>query len=63
MGETGLVPRGLVERLARAARLRNLLVHRYWVVDDRRVYEAVQVGLRDFEEYAGIVEGVVEGEA
>ena len=39
-----------------AVRLRNLLVHRYCVI---AIYEAVKSGLRDFEEYVGIVEGVV----
>lgn len=61
MGELGLIPARLAERLARAARLRNLVVHRYWVIDDRRLYEEVKRGLSDFEEYASTVEGVLGG--
>ncbi len=61
MGEAGLIPRDLAERLARTARLRNLLVHKYWTIDDGRLYEAVKAGLRDFDEYANIVDGGVEG--
>jgi len=45
LGELGVLPRGLAERLASAARLRNLLVHRYWVIGDKRVYESVRKGL------------------
>jgi uncharacterized protein YutE (UPF0331/DUF86 family) len=37
--------------LASAARLRNLLVHRYWVISDERVYESVKSGLKGFEEF------------
>ena len=61
LGELGIVPRDLAARLAAAARLRNLLVHRYWAIDDRRVYESVREGLRDFEEFAKLVRKVLEG--
>ena len=30
--------------------LRNLLVHRYWVIDDRRVYESVKSNFSSVEE-------------
>jgi uncharacterized protein YutE (UPF0331/DUF86 family) len=61
LGEMGIVPRDLAARLAAAARLRNLLVHRYWAIDDRRVYESVREGLRGFEEFAKLVRKVLEG--
>jgi uncharacterized protein YutE (UPF0331/DUF86 family) len=61
LGELGIVPRDLAARLAAAARLRNLLVHRYWAIDDRRVYESVREGLRSFEEFAKLVRRVLEG--
>ncbi|MEM2127271.1 MAG: HepT-like ribonuclease domain-containing protein [Candidatus Bathyarchaeia archaeon] len=41
----------MTSRLASAARLRNLLVHRYWTIMDERVYESVKKGLKDFEEF------------
>ena len=56
MGRLGLIPQRLAESLAAAARLRNLLVHRYWEVDDRRLYDAARSGLRVFLEYASLVE-------
>ena len=62
LGERELLPRGLASRLASAARLRNLLVHRYWVVDDERVYESVKGGLRDFEEFVELVRERLRGE-
>jgi len=63
MARLGVLPEALAERLAAAARLRNLLVHRYWVVDDRRVYEAVKRGLVDFEEFVERVRGLLGSEA
>jgi len=51
----------LAHRLASAARLRNLLVHRYWAISDRRVYESVKEGLRDFENYIRYVKQLLEG--
>lgn len=63
LGETGIIPVDLATRIARAARLRNLLVHRYWVIDDRRVYESIKGGLQDFEAYASLVAEVVGLEA
>ncbi|MEM2893433.1 MAG: HepT-like ribonuclease domain-containing protein [Candidatus Bathyarchaeia archaeon] len=44
-------PESLTSRLASAARLRKLLVHRYWTIMDERVYESVKKGLKDFEEF------------
>ena len=31
-----------LDELVKLIRLRNLLVHRYWVVDDRRIYENIR---------------------
>ena len=55
LGAKGVLPEDLASRLASAARLRNLLVHRYWVISDERVYESVKNGLRDFEEFVARV--------
>jgi uncharacterized protein YutE (UPF0331/DUF86 family) len=57
----GVIPGDLAHRLASAARLRNLLVHRYWAISDRRVYESVKEGLRDFENYIRYVKLLLEG--
>jgi len=55
MGARGLLPQVLANQLARAARLRNLLVHRYWEIDDERVHRSVREGLKDFEEFKACV--------
>ncbi|MFQ6065308.1 MAG: DUF86 domain-containing protein [Candidatus Bathyarchaeia archaeon] len=60
LAERRVIPRALAERLASAARLRNLLVHRYWEIDDQEVYRAIKGGLKDFEEFVKQVRKVVE---
>ena len=49
LGERKVISKGLAERLASAARLRNLLVHGYWEIDDGRIYSSVKEGVEDFE--------------
>ena len=50
----------MAENLASAARLRNLIVHRYWVIDDKKLYYLAKDGLKVFEEYAEILERLLE---
>ena len=44
LAEGGFVNASLKEELVRLARLRNLLVHRYWVIDDQRVISEARRG-------------------
>jgi len=62
LGVKGVIPEGLASRLSSAARLRNLLVHRYWVINDEKVYESVKRGLRDFEDFVAHVRGFLKGD-
>lgn len=45
------------EDLVKMVRLRNLLVHRYWIIDDAKVYKAVK---EDFERVLELLEKVRE---
>jgi uncharacterized protein YutE (UPF0331/DUF86 family) len=47
----GVLPAELKERLRSMKAFRNILVHEYARVDDRRVFEILQTGLGDFEEF------------
>jgi len=51
LGLKGVLPEALASKMASAARLRNLLVHRYWTIVDEKVYESVKKGLKDFEDF------------
>lgn len=49
LGEAGMLPTELVFRLQDMARFRNLLVHGYARVDDRRVVEVLRTRLGDLQ--------------
>ncbi|MHA1616334.1 MAG: HepT-like ribonuclease domain-containing protein [Candidatus Njordarchaeales archaeon] len=39
--------------------MRNLLVHRYWEINDEKVYETVKEGFKDFIAFVEIVERLI----
>jgi len=41
----------LANRLKRMARFRNLIVHLYWRVDNRRVYQIIHANLDDLDAF------------
>jgi len=49
--ELGILDDELLERLIRMARFRNLLVHRYWEVDSKRILQYARENLGDFEAF------------
>lgn len=53
--DEGIVPETLRESLRDMARFRNRLVHMYWEVEDKRVYEYLQTALGDFHAFARAV--------
>jgi uncharacterized protein YutE (UPF0331/DUF86 family) len=57
----GVIPEDLGYKLASAARLRNLLVHRYWTIDDEKVYTSVKKGLEDFKTFISRIRNFLEG--
>ena len=51
LGELGVFPGEFVERLKRMAKFRNLLVHLYWQVDNRKVHEVIKKDITDLKIY------------
>ena len=49
--EADVIPRPLAERLAAASGFRNLVAHRYGVLDPRRVYRIAREDLGDLVEF------------
>ncbi|MGB9905508.1 MAG: type VII toxin-antitoxin system HepT family RNase toxin, partial [Desulfotomaculales bacterium] len=47
MGENSLLPQDFVPRLTAMAGFRNRLVHRYWDVDNKKVFSILQENLPD----------------
>lgn len=51
LGELRIFPNEFVERLRKMAKFRNLLVHLYWEVDNRKVYAIVKENISDIASY------------
>lgn len=49
--QLGVIEAELSKRLTLMARFRNLLVHRYWEVDDQRVLQFARHDVADLEEF------------
>lgn len=55
LGEKGVIPNDLAQRLADAAKQRNLIVHLYMEIDDRSVFASLG-HLDDLREFAASLE-------
>lgn len=49
--ENGVIPEDFLPILRRMVGFRNRLVHLYWEIDDRMIYQILQENLGDFETY------------
>ena len=56
MGDRGALPRDLSHRLAAASGLRNLIAHRYGVLDLARVHEIASTRLEDLLQFCDEME-------
>lgn len=61
LADKGVIPAALAERLGKAAKMRNLLVHRYGDVDQGLVYEVVSTRLGDLLDGADGVVAYLRG--
>ncbi len=56
LADEGLLDPALASRLSEMARFRNLLVHRYWEIDYRKLYEIITGhDLKDLQDFVGSV--------
>lgn len=55
-----LINENLSISLRRMARFRNILVHKYWEIDDRKILKYVKENLIDFEKFIKAVEKLVK---
>jgi uncharacterized protein YutE (UPF0331/DUF86 family) len=59
LGKVGLIDEDLADRLAEAAKQRNLLTHLYLEIDDEKVFESLS-NLDDLRQFAAFVEGQLD---
>lgn len=55
LAEIGILNKTLALNLKRLVGLRNILVHRYWQVDDEKIYDSLQNDLGIIWEYLSVV--------
>lgn len=60
LGELGAFPAEFVEKLKRMAKFRNLLVHLYWQVDNRKVFSILREDIFDIRKYLQGIEKFIE---
>ncbi len=61
LAERGLIDTGLATRLSNMAKFRNLLVHRYWKIDYRKLYDIITGrDLQDLEDFTKSVGKIME---
>lgn len=51
LGENNIIDKKLCQKLIKMARFRNILIHRYWEIDEKKVYDYAKNNLRDFESF------------
>jgi uncharacterized protein YutE (UPF0331/DUF86 family) len=54
-GTNGIIQEGLSRKLRKLADLRNSLIHRYWIIDDRELFNLCLSNLEDLSEFASQV--------
>ncbi len=62
LGDLKVLEPELARRIARAAGLRNRLVHEYDAIDSRKVFEGLEAALRDVPSYLSRVNEYIRGD-
>jgi len=58
-GTEGIIDARLANRLRRLADLRNSLVHRYWIIEDDRLFDETRENVGDLSEFLSEVDAFV----
>jgi len=61
LGDAGVIPGELADRLVRAAGFRNLLLHAYGSLDLRRVYAVAEAGPADLRAFLAVLRDHADG--
>ncbi len=56
LAKEGVIPHRLGKELSEMAKFRNMLIHMYQIIDDRKLYQEVKSGLAGIEEFIEIIE-------
>lgn len=51
LSEARIITKELGEKLRKVASLRNILIHKYWEIDDQKIFRSAKENIEDFEQY------------
>lgn len=51
LSQAKVITKELGEKLKKAASLRNIIIHKYWEIDNRMVFKSAKENIGDFEEF------------
>lgn len=57
--ELDMLPPKFADKLKSMAKFRNLLVHLYWKVDDKKVFQILNEDIQDIREYIKKIESIL----
>ncbi|MFQ5865382.1 MAG: DUF86 domain-containing protein [bacterium] len=63
MGQYGMIPKKLSQKIRQFASLRNIIVHRYLDVNLSVIYDVLQNHLEDFKNYIAYIEKYLESKS
>lgn len=55
-----IITEELAEKLKKAASLRNIIIHKYWEIDDRKIFNSAKENIGDFEEFLKQINAFIE---
>jgi len=51
LSDAKIIKKELAKKLKKAASLRNIIIHKYWAIDDLKVFKSAKENIGDFEEF------------
>ena len=60
LSDAGIITKELGNKLRKVASLRNIIIHKYWEIDDRKVFNSAKVNINDFEEFLKQINEILE---
>ncbi|MBI5199023.1 MAG: DUF86 domain-containing protein [Nitrospirae bacterium] len=51
LSDTKIITKELADRLKKVTSLRNIIIHKYWGIDDSKVFKYTKENIGDFEEF------------
>lgn len=51
LSDAKIITRELGDKLKKAASLRNVIIHKYWQIDDNKIFQSAKENISDFEEF------------